>query len=71
MHYFTDHPRENNISYCQHMSRSLRLSFRFFVGSIGACVHSFFPFVCQTSSTDFHNDIGEILNEHNNNINSI
>lgn len=49
---FTAHPQEHNITYIQHMVISLTLSMNFFVASIQALIHAFFPFIFETSSSD-------------------
>jgi len=60
---FTQHPNENNMSYVEHFLHSSNLSFIFLCGSCKACAHSLFPFCFETSSTDYVNDLNNILNK--------
>jgi len=49
---FLAHPRENNLTYLQHMIISLNLCQSFAIASLQAFIHALFPFVFQTASTD-------------------
>lgn len=49
---FTQHPRENGVTYLQHMCISLNLCKTFTVASVQAFIHAFFPFLFETGSTD-------------------
>ena len=50
---FNKHPNEHNMSYTQHFMFSMSLSIQFGVASIKACIHSFCPFLFETSSRDY------------------
>ncbi len=58
----TKHPKENNMTYLQHMIISLSLSSNFFIASIEAFVHAFFPFLFTTSSSDTVKHVKSFLN---------
>ena len=49
---FQAHPRENGVTYLQHMMISLNLCQTFAIASVQAFVHAVFPFVFQTTSSD-------------------
>lgn len=59
---FTKHPKEVGLSYFQHLFVSLSISTNFFIGSIKAFIHSFFPFMFITSSSDIVKEISTIIN---------
>ena len=48
----TKHPKEVGLSYFQHLYISLSISINFFTASIKALIHSFLPFMFETSSSD-------------------
>jgi len=58
---FIKHPRENNMSYCQHFCFSSHLGTQFSFAALYAFIHSCFPCVCQTSSYDYSKMIYEFL----------
>ncbi len=58
---FCKHPHEVGMTYMEHMFFSCNLSVRFFCASIQACIHSIFPSLFETSSTDYANNISEII----------
>jgi len=51
------HLKENNMTYTEHCKFSLSLTYKFVKGSCCGLIHSFFPNVMQTSSSDLSNDI--------------
>ena len=55
------HPQQVCMTYIQHMQLSLGLSFLFFKGFIKAFVHSFWPDIFVTSSSDIQLEIATIL----------
>lgn len=55
------HLREVNMSYCQHFSRSFEFSVKFFVASVKACIHSIYPDVYVTSTTDTIQKLAKVL----------
>lgn len=60
---FIEHPKQNNMTYLEHFLHSSNLSFKFFCASCKACIHSIFPFLYETSSTDYVKILNEILNK--------
>jgi hypothetical protein len=48
----TKHPKEVGLSYFQHLYVSVSISINFFTASIKALIHSFLPFMFETSSSD-------------------
>lgn len=58
---FTRHPRENGVSYVQHMFVSLNLCQTFIIASVQSFIHAFFPFIFETSSTDTVKYIDEMM----------
>lgn len=57
---FLNHPNEHNMTYLEHLNRSLNFSIDFGVASIKALFHAFFPFLFQTSSTDLIRELYEM-----------
>ena len=53
---FFKHPKENNMTFCEHFHFSSILSCLFCCASTHACIHSFVPYLFQTSST-YYNEI--------------
>ena len=49
---FLKHPEENNMSYKEHFFNSFLMGTYLFSTSIKAMIHSIFPFVFETSTTD-------------------
>ena len=56
-----NHPQEVCMNYTQHLKLSINLSFLMLKGSIKAVIHAFIPDLCVTSTTDIHQEIGDIL----------
>lgn len=50
---FTEHPKNNNMTYFQHFCFSCNLGFQFSIASIYAYIHAVFPFLYETSSQDY------------------
>lgn len=50
---FTEHPKNNNMTYFQHFCFSCNLGFQFSIASIYAYIHAVFPFLNETSSQDY------------------
>jgi len=55
------HLDDVNMSYCDHFSRSCEFSIKFFVSSVKACIHSFWPDIFVTSTTDSIGELSKIL----------
>ena len=51
--HFTEHPKNNNMTYFQHLCFSCSLGFQFSIASIYAYIHAVFPFLHETSSQDY------------------
>lgn len=64
---FCRHPREVGMTYMEHMRFSCSLCGKFFCASIQACIHSIFPCAFKTSSTDYAENINEIIETVHNN----
>lgn len=60
---FFTHPNAVCMTYFEHMKLSLGFSKTFFVGSLQAVTHAFFPNAFITSTTDIHAKIGKELSE--------
>lgn len=60
-----NHLQKNNMTYVEHMSRALWLSFFFFMGSLFTLFHALCPFLLTTVSTDFNLYIFKLLNKDN------
>jgi len=54
---FNEHPKNVNLTYYEHFKLSSSISFKLFISSIKAFVHSIFPFVFVTSTTNVIDDI--------------
>tara|TARA_Y100000385_G_C12544772_1_gene405319 strand:- start:202 stop:420 length:219 start_codon:yes stop_codon:yes gene_type:complete len=52
-----NHLEENNVSYCEHLKRSLYYSSEFFFGTYKAIVHSFIPAFYTHSTSDIIKNI--------------
>ena len=59
---FSEHPKSVGLTYFQHMKLSLNLSYKLYIGSIKAFIHSFFNFFFIKSTTNIVNDIENQLN---------
>ena len=55
------HLKDVKMSYCGHFARSCEFSVKFFVSSIKACFHSFYPDCFVTSTTDTVEELSKIL----------
>ena len=49
---FLKHPEENNMTYFEHFYNSFFMGTYLFTTSVKAIIHSIFPFVFETSTTD-------------------
>jgi len=50
-HAFTEHPRAQRLSYCQHFSRAARAALHTGRASLAFAVHAVFPFLFQTTGS--------------------
>lgn len=57
------HPNSVCMSYFEHMKLSLGFAGTFFVGSVKAVIHAFFPNAFITSTSDIQRQIGKELSE--------
>jgi len=55
------HLKDVNMSYCQHFSRSCEFSVKFLISGIKACIHSIYPDIFVTSTTDTIEELSKIL----------
>ncbi len=46
------HLLENKMSYCEHFSRAMHISFTMALASMKNCIHAFYPDVFTTSASD-------------------
>ena len=60
---FFSHLNKININYYSHMKHSLGFSVLFFQGGVKAFIHSIYPDVYQTSSTDISKKINNKLSK--------
>tara|TARA_B100001287_G_scaffold276859_1_gene290229 strand:+ start:13335 stop:13547 length:213 start_codon:yes stop_codon:yes gene_type:complete len=60
---FTEHPKNNNMTYFQHFCFSCNLGFQFSIASIYAYIHAAFPFLYETSSQDYAATILNAIDE--------
>lgn len=51
-HAFTEHPRAQRMTYCEHFKRAAWTALRMAGGAAALVVHSVFPFVFQTTGSD-------------------
>ena len=58
---FNEHPEKNNMTYFNHCLHSLKLSYYFASASCKAFIHSLFPFLYETSSTEYLDTLNDIL----------
>lgn len=49
---FFKHPRERNMTYCEHFAHAMKYSIKLFYGSITLCVHAFIPYFFETTGSD-------------------
>ena len=59
---FFKHPEENNMTYTEHFFNSFFMGTYLFSCSIKAMIHSIFPFVFETSTTDCVKCLNKQLN---------
>ena len=59
------HLEENNVSYCEHLKRSLYYSSEFFFGTYKAFIHSIIPAFYTHSTSDIINNINSDLKKNN------
>ncbi len=50
-HAFTEHPRAQRLSYCQHFTRAARAALHTGRASLALAVHAVFPFLFQTTGS--------------------
>ena len=60
---FFSHLNKINMNYYIHMKHSIGLSSLFFQGGIKAFIHSIYPDVCETSSTNISKKINNKLSK--------
>lgn len=60
---FFTHPNSVCMSYFEHMKLSLGFASTFFVGSVKAVIHAFFPNTFITSTSDIQKQIGRELSQ--------
>ena len=58
-----EHPKKVCMSYLQHMSFSLEMSYYFLLGTFTGIIHAIYPDIFITSTTDTANYIIKRLNE--------
>lgn len=51
--FFTEHPRSVNETYFQHLCFALKFSLGLFRAGFACWVHAFFPFLCQTTASEY------------------
>jgi len=51
-HAFTEHPRSQRMTYCEHFKHAAWTALRMAGGAAALVVHSVFPFVLQTTGSD-------------------
>lgn len=61
---FFEHPRENNMTYLQHFFFSANLSFVFLNAGVQAMIHSIFPCMFETSSSDTQRVLNILMASH-------
>lgn len=62
---FLRHPNENGLTYLQHFVISFVIAKTFIIASICALIHSIFPFMYQTSSSDTLKYLNEFIKRNN------
>ena len=55
------HPKSVSMTYTEHLALSLQLSTLFFVGSVKAFIHAFYPDILENSSTEINEIITKKL----------
>lgn len=65
INYFTEHPNANNMTYIEHLFFSSYLGIQFAIAATCAFIHAIFPFLFETTSTDYANAITNIMEQKN------
>ena len=55
------HLEEEKMTYGHHFCRSFHFSLKFFVASFKACIHSIYPDIFITSTTDTIQELSKVL----------
>jgi|TARA_Y100000389_G_C17468254_1_gene527744 hypothetical protein len=63
--YFTEHPNLHNMTYIEHLLFSSYLGIQFLIAATCAFIHAIFPFLFETTSTDYANLITNIIDQKN------
>jgi hypothetical protein len=63
--YFTEHPNLHNMTYIEHLCFSSYLGIQFSIAAICAVIHAIFPFLFETTSTDYAHLITNIIDQKN------
>ena len=63
-HAFTEHPRSQRMTYCEHFKRAAWTALRLARGAAALAVHDVFPFVLQTTGSDTVKTLHGELKEH-------
>ena len=63
-HAFTEHPRSQRMTYCEHFKRAAWTALRLAGGAAALAVHAVFPFVLQTTGSDTVKTLHGELKEH-------
>jgi len=59
--YFLKHPRENNLTYFQHLIFSTQLGIYFMGHSFKSFIHAFMPFLFETSSSSVIKELDHLF----------
>ena len=59
-----EHPYEVCMSYYEHLTFSLYISYLLFKSSVKSIIHSIFPFYYKTSTTDLINELPVLMSEY-------
>lgn len=63
-HAFTEHPRSQRMTYCEHFKRAAWTALRLARGAAALAVHAVFPFLLQTTGSDTVKTLHGELKEH-------
>lgn len=63
--YFIEHPNLHNMTYIEHLLFSSYLGIQFSIAATSAFIHAIFPFLFETTSTDYANLITNIIDQKN------
>lgn len=66
---FNNHPKKNNMNYCQHLTRALKLSVKMGIGSFYLFVHSILPFMFENNGSKIIVSLNEEIRHNQNNEN--